>query len=346
MTRRIGIIGARIHGRPDQARALVRSFAGQDVVVVSGGGAGIDTWVEDAAREVDLPVQVHHPERRTSEALLARDERIVADGLTELHAFPWWGARGTYYTMTRARQAGVPVVEHRKEPLVEVWTTRIGSSDPDELNVTREFADARAVKFRDGEVARLLGDHSPERRLYEMAIDMEERGRSLLELQREVVLPSPLTLGAPWAPSLGILRPALLARASANRMREVTGRDKEAAELEGRAWERYLYGNGRTRKDGFFAEMKRSQREKAIAWGWLLARRPRTRLDHPPAEPSRVVLACFCKDHAHCHRTVVAGLLGDLGAVVRGELPRTPRKDVAGDGPLFTNTTPRRPERS
>lgn len=343
MTRRIGIVGARIHGRPDQVRSLVQSFAGQDVEIVSGGAPGVDTWAEDAARAVDLPVRVHQPERMTREALLARDEKIVHDELAELHAFPWWGARGTYYTMGLARRANVPVVEHRKEPLVEVWTSRLGSADPDALNITREITDARAAKFGNGEVARYLGDRDPYRRLYEMVLDMEERGRSLLEIQREAVLPSPIALGAPWAPSLAILRPALKAREAAKRMCEVTGRHKEVEEAEQRAWERYLHGDTTTRTRGFLAEMKESRREKEIAWGWLLARRPQSPLRNPPPAPSRVVLQCFCADASRCHRTVVAGLLGELGAVVRGELPRAPKNDTADDGPLFNTTTPRRP---
>lgn len=32
-----------------------------------------------------------------------------------------------------------------------------------------------------------------------------------------------------------------------------------------------------------------------------------------------MTLVCYCTDAAHCHRTVLAGILGRLGADVRGE---------------------------
>lgn len=334
--RRIGVVGARIHGRPDQVRALVMGFAGQDVTLVSGGAPGVDDWAEEAARDAGLPVRVHHPSDLTRDAFLERDRAIAHDRLDELHAFPWWGARGTHYTSRVAREAGVRVVEHRPEPLVDVWTCRVGSGDPDELIITRQMASARADEFRGGEVARLLGDHDPYRRLYELVVDMEERGRSLLEIQRKTVLPSPISLGAPWTPSWEILKPALKALEDAKRMRDVTGREKEANEAADRAWERYLRGPKGDEREGLLAELRASQRDKAIAWGWLLARRPANPLRNPPPAPSRVVLACHCANPARCHRTVVARMLGDMGATVRGELPQQPKKDAAGDAPLFT----------
>lgn len=322
MTRRIAVIGARLHGRPDQVRALVRSFAGQDVVIVSGGADGVDTWAEDAAREVDIPVDIHRPREHTRNELLARDARLAKDGLAELHAFPWWGARGTYYTMRLARDAGVPVVEHRREPLVEVWTTRLGAADPDILDITRKTATDRREALRGTEGARFLeaaGD--PLRQLYELALDMEQhQGRSLLEIQRAKVLPTPLTLGEPWAPSNAILRPALEALASAQRIRDL-GRPREADEAADRAWERYLHGDRATGTDGFLAEMKRSQRDKALAWGWAMARPLRGTPEAPL--PSRLAIACFCGgDPAFCHRSVVAGMFGAMGAALRGEIPR------------------------
>lgn len=343
MTRRIGVIGARVHGRPDQVRHVVQRYAGQDVVIVSGGAEGVDTWAEDAAREVGLPVRIYRPAEMRRDALLARDRTIAGD-VDELHVFPWWGSRGSYYTARIARDRGVDVVEHPKEPLCEVWTTRLGSADPDELNITREIADARAEKFRGNDIARLLGDHDPMRRLCEMAADMEQnQGCSLLEIQRERVLASPIALGAPWAPSLKLKNLGLRERDAARRMHEVTGRAKEADEAAQRAWDRYLNGCPKQGTIGFLAEMRTSAKDAAIAWGWLLARRPVSPLAHPPPAPSRVVLACLCQgDPAHCHRTVVASLLGKMGAIVRGELPRPP-KTPAGDAPLFDH---RRPDRS
>jgi hypothetical protein len=53
-------------------------------------------------------------------------------------------------------------------------------------------------------------------------------------------------------------------------------------------------------------EMRRSYRENRAKWNALLAR-------------ESVTLVCFCADPAHCHRTVLAGILGKLGATVAGE---------------------------
>lgn len=63
-------------------------------------------------------------------------------------------------------------------------------------------------------------------------------------------------------------------------------------------WEEYV-----TR---YTAEMRVSYREHRWQWDALLAR-------------DEVTLVCFCVDPLRCHRTVLAGILGKLGADVRGE---------------------------
>lgn len=40
----------------------------------------------------------------------------------------------------------------------------------------------------------------------------------------------------------------------------------------------------------------------------------------PSLARSRVVLVCYCTDPTRCHRSLLAGILGKLGADVRGEL--------------------------
>lgn len=57
----------------------------------------------------------------------------------------------------------------------------------------------------------------------------------------------------------------------------------------------------------YTVEMHLSYRCSRGAWDALL-------------EKPVVVLACYCPDAARCHRTLLAGLLGRLGADVRGEL--------------------------
>lgn len=75
----------------------------------------------------------------------------------------------------------------------------------------------------------------------------------------------------------------------------------EADQIERLAWERYV--------PAYTEEMRESYRRTRFAWSALLAR-------------DRAVLVCYCTDAAHCHRALLAGILGKLGADVRGELPR------------------------
>lgn len=113
---------------------------------------------------------------------------------------------------------------------------------------------------------------------------------------------------APFAPSWAILRPALEARNRATLLRRGPGKARpgteapsaEADAIEDAAWAVYV--------PAYMAEMRRSYRENRPAWAELLSR-------------PRVVLVCYCTDAARCHRTLLAGILGKLGADVLGELP-------------------------
>jgi uncharacterized protein YeaO (DUF488 family) len=104
---------------------------------------------------------------------------------------------------------------------------------------------------------------------------------------------------APFAPSWGILKPALAARDLAKRLPKPEGYLVEAA-----AWDRYV--------PAFLAEMEHSQLHHPGAWEDLLAR-------------SRVVLCCFCPDVTRCHRSLVAQLLKHRGARWEGEIGRDGR---------------------
>lgn len=57
----------------------------------------------------------------------------------------------------------------------------------------------------------------------------------------------------------------------------------------------------------YIAEMRRSYRMNREAWMALIAR-------------GRVAIFCYCVDPAECHRSLLAGILGKLGADVHGEL--------------------------
>jgi hypothetical protein len=92
--------------------------------------------------------------------------------------------------------------------------------------------------------------------------------------------------GLPFAPSWGILRPMLELRRN------------EGAMAVAYAWPKYAAD--------YTAEMRTSYREHRPAWDALLAR-------------DEVTLICYCTDPTHCHRTVLAEILGKLGATVCGE---------------------------
>jgi uncharacterized protein YeaO (DUF488 family) len=58
----------------------------------------------------------------------------------------------------------------------------------------------------------------------------------------------------------------------------------------------------------YLAEMRQSYRRHRSAWSDLLAR-------------ARVAIFCYCVDPLACHRSLLADILGKLGAHVQGELP-------------------------
>jgi uncharacterized protein YeaO (DUF488 family) len=96
---------------------------------------------------------------------------------------------------------------------------------------------------------------------------------------------------ATFAPSWRILGPSLQAG------RE--GRD---------VWDWYV--------TAYTEEMRTSYRDERAVWDALMRR-------------DKVTLMCYCKSPAHCHRTILAGILGKLGGQVRGE--RTARQGLLGE---------------
>jgi uncharacterized protein YeaO (DUF488 family) len=108
------------------------------------------------------------------------------------------------------------------------------------------------------------------------------RGPDRLDVTRSSAGPD----GLPFAPSWGILTPIL-------RLRQ----HDMHREFE-RAWPGYV--------ENYTDEMRVSYRDDRPSWNALLARRT-------------VTLVCYCVDPAHCHRTLLAGILGKLGAEVKGE---------------------------
>lgn len=103
-------------------------------------------------------------------------------------------------------------------------------------------------------------------------------------------------MGAPFAPSWGILRPALEARIQALGLRHDT---HEARRMLDAAWAAY--------GPAYTAEMRDSYRVHRGAWDALLAL-------------PRVVLLCYCVEPERCHRSLFAAILWKFGAEVRGEI--------------------------
>lgn len=87
-----------------------------------------------------------------------------------------------------------------------------------------------------------------------------------------------------FAPSWTILRPMLDARRQGGDWTWL--------------WPRYVLD--------YISEMRASYRSQRPAWEALLSR-------------YEVTLCCYCTDPLHCHRTVLAEILGKLGAEVCGE---------------------------
>lgn len=100
--------------------------------------------------------------------------------------------------------------------------------------------------------------------------------------------------GLPFAPSWAILSPELDARR----------RGEDAAAR----WPAYVAA--------YEHEMRESERRDPGAWQRLLGR-------------ESVTLLCYCTDPAHCHRSVLARMLGARGARVCGERPSPLARNAA-----------------
>jgi hypothetical protein len=107
-------------------------------------------------------------------------------------------------------------------------------------------------------------------------------GIDRLDVTRKTARPD----GLPFAPSWKILGPMLRSR------------KRENGPAGALLWPEYV--------EDYTAEMRASYREHRAAWDRLLS-------------CAEVTLLCYCNDPAHCHRTLLAGILGKLGADVRGE---------------------------
>lgn len=83
-----------------------------DALVVSGGADGIDSLAVNKARCRGIECVEFFPNYRLGpKAPLLRNTQIVQHS-TEIHAFPASWSRGTWDTVRKAREAGVPCEVH------------------------------------------------------------------------------------------------------------------------------------------------------------------------------------------------------------------------------------------
>jgi hypothetical protein len=140
--------------------------------------------------------------------------------------------------------------------------------------------------------------------------------------------------GLAFAPSEAILWPVIRARRRADEAAQA-GMFHDALNIELDAWNTYV--------PAYLAEMLVSSCRpipngwqiavsNALARGVKLDPEAWTRLLARP----RVVLGCYCQDaRQHCHRFLLAKILGKLGATLNGELPLPPSSQLSlmGEAP-------------
>jgi hypothetical protein len=111
---KIAIVGSRGYGNELQVRLYVQSLP-KDVIVVSGGARGVDSWAVDEAKKCGLETQVFKADWSQGRgAGFARNSDIVKAS-DEVVAF-WDGlSSGTQDTIWKARVVGKPVTVIREE---------------------------------------------------------------------------------------------------------------------------------------------------------------------------------------------------------------------------------------
>lgn len=109
MEDRIAIVGSRDYPRRQDVIDFVNTLA-DDVIVVTGGAAGVDTWAEEAARARKLRVTVFYPQWKLwgKAAGFRRNYWIVAYA-DRCMAFHYMNSRGTADTIRRFQAENKPV---------------------------------------------------------------------------------------------------------------------------------------------------------------------------------------------------------------------------------------------
>jgi hypothetical protein len=126
--------------------------------------------------------------------------------------------------------------------------------------------------------------------------------------------------GLPFAPTWAIVKPAIAAFRRANEA-ALAGMFHDALNIELDAWNAYV--------PQYLAEMLVSSNSQvpekyraAVREAWARGVRPNPEAWVRLLARPRVVLACLCQNaRQHCHRFLLARILGKLGATLKGELP-------------------------
>ncbi len=107
---RVGIAGSRRYMKQGLVRRFVESLD-VNTIIVSGGALGVDTWAEQAAKNLGMRVEVYLPDwdKHGKSAGFIRNGEIVAN--SDLIAAFWDGkSRGTMDTVRKAHKAGRSVL--------------------------------------------------------------------------------------------------------------------------------------------------------------------------------------------------------------------------------------------
>jgi hypothetical protein len=222
-----------------------------------------------------------------------------------------------------------------------VYTTRLHSrlDDPDTLDITRRTADAHEKAIPGWRDLTIAARDALRMDGIDRARACSARRLTLVQTQRHALDNGLPSLGAAWAPSWDLLRPALeglkLAAYHGNKALTLPADERaaaitEALRLEDLAWDQYITGWTRDGVvvPGFVEQMKASWYAHKAAWRWLLGR-------------EKVALGCLCsrpkwwpldRPWAHCHRFEVARLLAKCDATYMGELeePEAPPSPQLG----------------
>lgn len=123
----VAIVGSRDYPDEEQVRRFIQGMADSDVVIVSGGARGVDSWAEDQAKKAGLETSIHpalweetidHEDalvrRRDSDgepynalAGFWRNSIIVEDA-DFVVGFKHGDSAGTEDTLKKAAQGGIP----------------------------------------------------------------------------------------------------------------------------------------------------------------------------------------------------------------------------------------------